>query len=1679
MIVEHGRGRPLVRRDLDRAEHPALRGAVARQRLDRRELAQVAILARRPGVALDAPLDEAREPGLELRAHVLGQREARVGAARLVGEHEQVRGQRRAAGVRIVGRRREVAREPVAVEVDRHPRGERLPLRGVAQADRARRLLFEAAVRIALEPAAHAGQPVGERRLQRHGDAAARRAARVGHGAGGRRDGHAQRAVDLRERRLLDRHGQRRHDLLRERERVGRALAALLGRLDAPVQRARGVERRLGHRDVPRDFLRGIGRERYLPRRRVDARHARRDDDVHLALGRVAHRHLRAERVAFAHERRQARDQLQILRAADRRAAGAEALRARRRDRDDPKARERIVERHVDARAAVRVERDARVPQQQRVEQLAGRRHPAAAARGHGLASEVAAADDLHLRGGRLDAVRAPLQHRIEQVPTAVRHQLEERLVDRGERDLRAGGRGLAVRQRDLHARVRGAAHRIAGRVGRHRDAEPVRARADLDLAQAVAERGLRQVDERARRLVAAAFAPERARPFEGRLPAPREERVPRHVAQPPAQREHRYVDVRPPRVADLQIDGRILAVQLDDARLHHAAALDGDERRGMAKRHAHLEARGVARLVRRFLGDHVDPVGVLAAEPEIVLARDPYRRRRVRRAAVAVLRDRDQLHVARLRERGVARQPALRVGLARAQHAQLARVALVVVRVEAADHPLARGGRHARDALDLDRRRRARAALQIDNERLHRHALADRHPVARLDAGDDRGRPQHRVAANRLHLAVRIGERRLERDALGRVDGRQALQRERARAGAIERERDLVGDELRRVGIGVARRVLAVLRVLVVGRRVLRLRAVRLEAEIGIALGERRLGALDERRHLHGQVRRAAARHVIDLHRERRVLRADERARLRVAHADRAFEDGQPERLDAEAAAVVARARRVLGAVLELDAVFAELRRRGQREARVGGVIGGPCERHAVRLAAAEMADRRARRVARREREAPQRLLAHEVLHRYRLARAHERAVEHRMRAHGRRVAHVGRHVEAPRFDAAVPARAHERHVGARLRIVDAGGHEIVAVAVRAVACALGLEGRIDRDEPLRVGPAGRDFVAVAVGHAHLRVRHGLALVERRHPDDAVLAAELQMHAEVRDEHRGAHVHLRGLGEQRAAERGRRELEHVKARLVDRQADDLERAQRLRVGLRQRQRPYAGLAREQRQRADVDLPVLRLRRALARGERHVDGMLAAREQAGAELVDRLDAHRAAVETLDELHPAADLAVVLDLQVRELRAARVQPRDAQVGLDVAQRDGHERGRIRLGEALDDAERARRELRERRHRRGARREREQIGVRQRAARHVAQRRRQLDRQRGLRGQRRGELYARDFLRAIVGLEERLDRAVRAAQPDLAGGAARHRRVERQRERAQRRARRLRVLALAREARGERRAHREVVAPLGVVRDAARARDAAAVDELHLRARGQRLRAREREHARGVLFPVEVIEERGARRRVGGRHRDAVADAGGLAPDARERRAFVGRAVQLDDEHLPLFDLARARPYRDRERAARLEREAARARHRVAGGRAQRVVERDRAAYAGRQIVLEVIGPGLLVEPAAVAARGGGIGAREARGGRRGRRAERDHRLVELDDGLPDFGDGALRRHVHGARRVGVQRQRGGRAERRGRADAREQTEDRRVRMAWLVVLVVVLHRAMALGGKLSV
>ena len=409
----------------------------------------------------------------------------------------------------------------------------------------------------------------------------------------------------------------------------------------------------------------------------------------------------------------------------------------------------------------------------------------------------MAAADDLHLCGGGFYAPAAPLQHGFEQVPAGVGHQLQQGLVHGGQRHLSVGG-GLAPGQRGRDGDLRLAPHGVAFFVGRHLHVDLVGLRAHADLGQADAERGLGQIHQRRGRLVFLALVPERRPPFARCLEAPGEEAVPRHLAQAAAQGQHAHVHVGPPVGLHFQAHRGVLAVELHHLRVDDALALHRHQGRGKAKRHAHLEPGGFTGLVALFLGQQVDAVVVFATKPQLALARHPHRSGRLAGVAHRVGGRGDQLHLARLIEAGLAQQQAAAVALAGAHGAQVFGFGLVVVAVEPAHHALARGGGDARNGLHLKAGVGRGLAIVLQRQRLKTHFLAGRHPALGLDARHHGGGPQRLGAANRLHFAIGVGVGGLQQQLLRLARLGHVVDGELARAAAVQRERQLVGNHAR-----------------------------------------------------------------------------------------------------------------------------------------------------------------------------------------------------------------------------------------------------------------------------------------------------------------------------------------------------------------------------------------------------------------------------------------------------------------------------------------------------------------------------------------------------------------------------------------------------------------------------------------------------------------------------------------------------------------------------------------------------------------------------------------------------------------------------------------------------------------------------------------------------------------
>ena len=334
----------------------------------------------------------------------------------------------------------------MAVQVGGKPLDDAAPERRVAERDGLRDVLLETGVGVGPHVVGDAGQSGHEPRAEHDVDAAA-----PGERVGGARHVHLEVPVEL---------GKGRFE---GTDRDGRDGALRHGQPVRDAVRRRGLDlvaQRVGQvgRHGPADLLRLARPERDadgaqgLP----EFAHARRDRDLEPAFGRVAHGETRSKAVPLAHQRRDPGEDHQVLGRTDRGSCGAEPARSRGRDRHDAEARERVVQRHLDRRAAALVERHATLPQEQRVEQLAGRLLAAASPRGERLQTEVPPPDDVHLGGRGLDAVSAPPHHRLQELPARVRLQLEQPRVDGRYGHLAPARRRLAVggRYRDRDARL-------------------------------------------------------------------------------------------------------------------------------------------------------------------------------------------------------------------------------------------------------------------------------------------------------------------------------------------------------------------------------------------------------------------------------------------------------------------------------------------------------------------------------------------------------------------------------------------------------------------------------------------------------------------------------------------------------------------------------------------------------------------------------------------------------------------------------------------------------------------------------------------------------------------------------------------------------------------------------------------------------------------------------------------------------------------------------------------------------------------------------------------------------------------------------------------------------------------------------------------------------------------------
>ena len=151
------------------------------------------------------------------------------------------------------------------------------------------------------------------------------------------------------------------------------------------------------------------------------------------------------------------------------------------------------------------------------------------------------------------------------------------------------------------------------------------------------------------------------------------------------------------------------------------------------------------------------------------------------------------------------------------------------------------------------------------------------------------------------------------------------------------------------------------------------------------------------------------------------------------------------------------------------------------------------------------------------------------DMLHRERLAGAQQRAIHDRMRTH-LRLARAGRgDIETPRLDAFLPAAPDKAHV-LHAMILGPGADEVARHAAAAVIVLSTFPGeRLQTREAGHALGIGRGFclqLPIAVRDPNPGIGHRPPLVQRRHPGQATVTSLLEMHPQVRHQHRGAHVH-------------------------------------------------------------------------------------------------------------------------------------------------------------------------------------------------------------------------------------------------------------------------------------------------------------------------------------------------------------------------------------------------------------------------------------------------------------------------------------------------------------------------------------------------------------------------
>ena len=109
-------------------------------------------------------------------------------------------------------------------------------------------------------------------------------------------------------------------------------------------------------------------------------------------------------------------------------------------------------------------------------------------------------------------------------------------------------------------------------------------------------------------------------------------------LAGAPLDQHHRREDVGAVALLDRDVDGAGAGADRDRPLLDHAVALDGEQAGRVAHRGLQQQARGLADLVARLVGDDVEPLVVLRLRSRVAVAPRPEVRRGGRRVAGRVL---------------------------------------------------------------------------------------------------------------------------------------------------------------------------------------------------------------------------------------------------------------------------------------------------------------------------------------------------------------------------------------------------------------------------------------------------------------------------------------------------------------------------------------------------------------------------------------------------------------------------------------------------------------------------------------------------------------------------------------------------------------------------------------------------------------------------------------------------------------------------------------------------------------------------------------------------------------------------------------------------------------------------------------------------------------------------------